>query len=103
MRKFICCPHEFIPDDIEAGVEYFSLYSPIKPEREGVGYIAIQLKKEIRKAGFKPSIVAWDFTTIALSVAAADGAYLRANSADGWTRQIDMDIFLHEPLFSALL
>lgn len=97
MNKFICCPQELIPDEIENGVEYFSLYSSVKPRQEGVGHIALQLQRDVRKAGVIPSVQSWDFTTIALSVAAADDACPRSRSADGWTRQIEMIIYLHEP------
>lgn len=98
MKKFICCPAELIPDEIEDGVEYFSLYSTSKSNNNGVGYIAPQLQCDVRRAGFTPSVQAWDFTTIALCVAAADGACSRSKSADGWTRQIELIIYLHEPL-----
>lgn len=98
MKKFICCPPTSIPDDISDGKEYFSLYSSIKPKRVGVGHIAIDLKRQIRKAGFTPTTLAWDFTSIALSVAAADMSCKRLLSADGWTRQIELDIYLCEPL-----
>ncbi len=98
MKKFICCPKNFIPDTVKEGEKYFSLYSSINPRRENVGHIAINLKREIRKAGFSPSVLAWDFTTIALSVAAADMSVKRSQSSDGWTRQIELDIYLCEPL-----
>lgn len=42
-------------------------------------------------------MAAWDFTTIALSVVAADKAVLRKNSADGWTRRIELSVHLQEP------
>ncbi len=98
MKKIICCPESLVPETIKSGDQYFSLYSSITPKREGIGHIAINLKREIRKAGFTPSVRAWDFTSIALSVAAADMSCKRSQSADGWTRQIELDICLCEPL-----
>lgn len=98
MKKFICCPQACIPDKLSDGKVYFSLYSSIKPRRKGIGHIAISLKREIRKAGFVPTVLVWDFTTIALSVAAADMSCKRTRSADGWTRQIELYIYLCEPL-----
>jgi len=98
MKKIICCPKADIPNNIAPDVEYFSLYSSIKPKRDNVSYFARQLKADIRKAGLLVTHQAWDFATIALSVAAADSACSRLDSADGWTRQIELDIYLQDPL-----
>jgi len=98
MKKFVCCPQGLIPKEIDEEISYFSLYSSLKPRRKGVGHIALNLKTEIRRAGFAPSVQAWDFTSIALSIAAVDMSYPRKKSADGWTRQIELDICLKEPL-----
>ena len=98
MKRFTCCPLENIPDELEPGLEYFSLYSSYKPRRANVGHIAIQLQRDIRRAGIEVSSLAWDFASIALSVVAADSACSRSNSADGWTRQIEVNIYLQDPL-----
>ncbi|MCI5157517.1 MAG: hypothetical protein D3906_03590 [Candidatus Electrothrix sp. AUS1_2] len=47
--------------------------------------------------GLTPSVPVWDFTTIALSVSAADNSIQRRKSADGWTRQIELHIHLCDP------
>lgn len=44
-----------------------------------------------------PSRQAWDFLSIALAVFAADRFVLRADSEDGWTRVISLDISVHDP------
>ncbi|MFB9866863.1 Qat anti-phage system QueC-like protein QatC [Vreelandella sulfidaeris] len=42
---------------------------------------------------------AWDFLSIALSIVAADFTDLRANSADGWTRTLELHIAVQDPIF----
>lgn len=95
MSKVICCPASELPDVLDPEGYYFTMYSfsPLL----GVGYIAPTLINDIKKQGLDPSVEAWDFTSIALSVAAADKAVLRKNSADGWTRTIDLSIHLQQP------
>lgn len=39
----------------------------------------------------------WDFLTLALAVNAADNVLERAQSPDGWTRQIELEVVLYEP------
>jgi len=94
MRKIICAPENLIPQQLEDNTKYFSTYSN---PRRGVGYFAPDLKKTIERVGLRPSVIVWDFTTIALSVAAADNSLNREASADGWTRQINLTIHLCEP------
>lgn len=99
MKKVICCPVPLLPDVLDPEVGYFALYSyvPRQLRREGVGHIAPSLPTEIRGDGLAPSVRAWDFTTIALSVAAADKAIPRKDSADGWTRMVELSICLNQP------
>ena len=97
MKKLICCPVSLLPDAFDPEISYFALYSYAPPGREGVGHIAPSLPTDIRRDGLVPSVRAWDFATIALSVAAADKAILRKGSADGWTRMIELKICLQQP------
>ena len=96
MMRIVCCPAMNLPDALDPETYYFSLYSP--SGRGGVGHIAPTLCKEIIKKGLRPSVASWDFTTVALSVAASDKAVLRKDSSDGWTRIIDLTIYLREPV-----
>ncbi len=95
MRKIICAPENLIPQQLEEETKYFSTYS--NPRRENVGYFGSTLIKDIQRVGLRPSEKAWDFNTIALSVAAADNSLTRKMSADGWTRQIDLTVHLCDP------
>ncbi|NTV47605.1 MAG: hypothetical protein HGB11_14055, partial [Chlorobiales bacterium] len=65
MRKIICAPENLIPQQIEGDIKYFSTYSD--PKRDNLGYFGRTLKKDIERAGLRPSVAVWDFTTIALS------------------------------------
>ena len=95
MRKIVCAPKDLIPQQLEEDTKYFSVYS--NPRRENVGYFGSTLIRDIQRSGLRPSERIWDFNTIALSVAAADNALARKDSADGWTRQIDLTIHLCNP------
>ncbi len=99
MNKVICCPASLLPDSPDPGVGYFVLYPDGPLDRQGIGYIARSLPAQLRHDGLVPPVRTWDFASIALSVAAADKAVLRADSADGWTRMIDLTICLREPAF----
>ncbi len=95
MRKIVCAPEYLIPQQLEEDTKYFSIYS--NPRRENVGYFGSTLIKDIQRVGLRPSENVWDFNTIALAVASADKSLTRKNSADGWTRQIDLTIYLCNP------
>jgi len=97
MKKVMCCPVSLLPGDLDPEVAYFALYSYAPSGFESVGHIAPSLPTDIRRDAIAPSVQAWDFATIALSVAAADNAIPRKDSADGWTRMIDLTICLMQP------
>ncbi|MDH4201371.1 MAG: 7-cyano-7-deazaguanine synthase [Phycisphaerae bacterium] len=95
MRKIICAPENIIPQQLEEDTKYFSTYS--NTGREHVGYFGSTLIRDIQRVGIRPSEKVWDFNTIALAVAAADNSLTRSNSADGWTRQIELTVHLCNP------
>ncbi len=95
MRKIICLPENLIPQQLEEDTKYFSMYT--NPRRINVGCFGTTLIKDIRRDGLRPSEKVWDFNTIALAVAVADNSLTRKNSADGWTRQIDLTVHLCNP------
>jgi len=98
MKKLVCCSAKDIPQNIDADCGYIALCSSSGNRRRGVGHIAIELRKDVKKAGLAINTLTWDFIMIALSVAAADGSFIRRKSADGWTRQIEVDIHLSNPI-----
>lgn len=98
MTHYICCPQNSIPKKRNKGAEYISLYgTKIFAEFE-VGDVALNLKKDIRASGIRPTAEAWDFCSIAMAIAAVDESASRKTSADGWTRVLKVEIQLAEPL-----
>lgn len=97
MKKIMCCPSSLLPTRSDSQTEYLSIYSHAPAGRVSAGYIAPTLPSLVQRAGLMPTVRTWDFTTIALSVAAADQIILRKDSPDGWTRMIDLSICLNEP------
>ena len=95
MTKVVCCPAEQLPTVLAPGVLYFTLFS--SSDRPNVKHIGLKIQDAIRTAGLSPSVAAWDFATFAFAVDAADKAVLRNKSADGWTRMIDLTVFLVDP------
>ncbi|MBK5845943.1 7-cyano-7-deazaguanine synthase [Klebsiella pneumoniae] len=88
--KVVCAPEKLLPEVLEEGVEYFSLHTI--PANKKIGHIAQDWRIRLKKMGFHPDVVTWDFVTIAMSVCAADLACLRKKTADGWTREIELAI-----------
>jgi hypothetical protein len=95
MSKIVCAPAALLPAIITSGVDYFALYS--NPGRPGVGTIASEWPRDLKRQGFAPPVRVWDFVTLALSIAAADLSSPRAKSPDGWTRVLELDIYLCDP------
>lgn len=73
--KVVCAPEKLLPEVLEEGTEYFSLYTI--PSNKKIGHIAQDWRIRLKKMGFHPDVVTWDFVTIAMSVCAADLACLR--------------------------
>jgi len=98
MKRFVCCPAGSIPNSKEADTEYISLYESVILTSFEVGDVALQLKAQLSGFGIKPSMEAWDFCTIAMAVSAVDKAVPRSETADGWTRVLNLEIHINEPL-----
>lgn len=95
MTRVFCGPKDCIPSQREFGVEYVSMF-----EHDGladVSTVGTALIRDILASGVSPSARSWDFLTLALAVNAADNVLERAPSADGWTRQIQLEVVLYEP------
>lgn len=52
----------------------------------------------IKRLGVSISAIEFDFLTLALAVTAADTFIQRKFSADGWTREINLEVPLYKPL-----
>lgn len=96
MSTVICYPRCCKPSSYDDNVSYFEVFSTPEDSRENVGHVGVQILKEMRKSQIHPSVLAFDFLMIAMGVVSADKAVLRSESADGWTRQIELTIYVHE-------
>lgn len=98
MSKVICYPRCCSPSSYDDDCYYFEMFSTPKQKKNNVGYMGLQLFRELRKSQITPTVEALDFVIIAMAVVAADKAVLRKKSADGWTRKIELSIYLHDAL-----
>lgn len=97
MRKIVCYPRSSAPTHFESDTEYFELFSRPQSSSLNIRALGASLPRELRRYGIVPSLAAIDFAAFAFSVIAADKLISRAESPDGWTRVIDMTIYLSEP------
>lgn len=96
MNKVICYPRCCTPRYYSDDDYYFEMFTVPEQKIDNVGHVGVQLFKELRKSKIAPTVEALDFTIIAMAVVAADKAVLRKKSADGWTRKIELCIYLHD-------
>lgn len=96
MNKVICYPRCCTPKYYSDDDYYFEMFTVPEQKINNVGHVGVQLFKELRKSKIAPTVEALDFTIIAMAVVAADKAVLRKKSADGWTRKIELCIYLHD-------
>lgn len=96
MNKVICYPRCCTPKYYSDDDYYFEMFTVPEQKINSVGHVGVQLFKELRKSKIAPTVEALDFTIIAMAVVAADKAVLRKKSADGWTRKIELCIYLHD-------
>ena len=96
MSRVISCPKALISSIAGSNAICFCQYE--RPESPDIGWFGKKLRCELRSKGFQVDDLTWDFSTIALSIAAADYAIPRRWSSDGWTREIDLLVYVHNPL-----
>ena len=96
MSKVICYPRCCKPSAYDDGSLYFEVFSTPENNRTNIGHVGVQILKEMRRSQIHPSVPAFDFLMIALGVISADKAILRSECADGWTRQIELTVYVHE-------
>ena len=94
--RLICGPETFkLP--VSSGALRVILYGQRDtPAHGSAGHSA---KRKIQRRRLEPAPRSWDLLSIALSVVTADFADLRRASADGWTRNLGLDIAVADPDF----
>jgi len=93
--KIICSSIDALPECLPAGSRAFTFLEP--SSQSDVGRIAYGWHRELANAGYAPSVPVWDFVLFCFAIYAADVAVLRKGSADGWTRQIELEVTLNDP------
>jgi len=96
MSKVICYPKSCEPEMFEVENYYFEIFSTSQKKEINIGHVGNLFFRELKRSRIKPSSIELDFLILAMSVVAADKAVVRKNSADGWTRQIELTVYLHE-------
>lgn len=93
MTIVMCAPD---PAALGVGDLYFSVMQV--PTNENYGTVGLRFLRAVSEQGIEPSAEAWDFAILALAVIAADFGCSRAQSPDGWTREIELHVALVNPL-----
>lgn len=94
MKNVMCMPGAQFPSVLDPHSQWISMYSTLIAGGN-VGYAAPNLKTYVEKAGLRPDVNTWDFVTFALAVSAADRTVLREQSPNGWTREINLTVAVH--------
>jgi 7-cyano-7-deazaguanine synthase in queuosine biosynthesis len=94
--RLICGPEAFAMP-AERGTLRVILYGQARAHDQGSAGEAV--KSEVLRRKLSPAPRAWDFLSVALSIATADFAGLRNGSPDGWTREFELDIAVADPIF----
>lgn len=93
--KIICSTLASLPNPVPAGARAFTFFG--RADDPTVGGIGNGWLRELEAVGYAPPVPTWDFVLFAFAVCAADLAALRKRAADGWTRELELDITLNDP------
>lgn len=96
MNKVVCYPRSCKPTVFDEDTWYFEIGSVAHDGLPNIGHVGAQLFRELQKSKITPSVSALDFALFALSVVSADKAILRKDSPDGWTREIELSLYINE-------
>ena len=95
--KLFCAPRDLITtssQDIKIPVVLYS-----RTDTSNTVSIGATLLERLIRKKFVPAHRAWDLLSIALSVIAADTSVSRRESPDGWTRQLEIQVAVNDPVF----
>jgi hypothetical protein len=94
--RLVCAPESFAFPDEDVALQLVLYGQPSVLERGSAGSAA---KHEILHRRLNVAPRAWDFLSLALSVATADLAGHRDQSPDGWTREFELEVAVADPAF----
>ena len=96
MKKIVSFPLSLVPASFDRDIYYLQLFSRNEKSMMNVIPLVLPLFKELKRYGIVPNDAIVDFAAFALSGVAADKLVSRAESSDGWTRMIDLTLYLSE-------
>jgi hypothetical protein len=94
--KIVCAPKGY-PFKGKADKLDVILYG--RSDRPTRGSAGASIKDHIARLKLHAAPKAWDFLSLALAVTAADLAGHRTKSADGWTREFELEVAVSDPVF----
>jgi hypothetical protein len=98
--KLVCAPEDYaFAEDGTLNVVLYGQPGAAQDGRSPRGSVGEAAKAEFLRTRLEAAPRAWDLLSIALSVVTADLAVSRADSADGWTREIDLTVSVADPGF----
>jgi hypothetical protein len=94
--RLVCAPESFAFPDEDVALQLVLYGQPSVLER---GSASSAAKHEILHRRLNVAPRAWDFLSLALSVATADLAGHRDQSPDRWTREFELEVAVADPAF----
>lgn len=98
--RLVCAPEDYaFVEDGALNVVLYGQPGAVEKGRSPRASAGQAAKAEFLRARLEAAPLAWDLLSIALSVVTADLAVSRTDSADGWTREIDLTVAVADPRF----
>ena len=93
--RIICSALNSLPNPLPTGARAFTFFE--RADDSTVGGIGNGWLRELDAAGYAPPVATWDFVLFAFAICAADFVALRKKTADGWTRELELEVTLNDP------
>lgn len=98
--RLVCAPDDYtFAEDGALNVVLYGQAGATPANRSARGSAGQAAMNHVLRARLHAAPRAWDFLSLALAVVTADLAGLRSESADGWTRELDLTIAVGDPAF----
>lgn len=98
--RLVCAPEDYpFQEDGALNVVLYGQSGLEENGRSARGSAGQAARADFLRARLEGAPRAWDFLSLALSVVTADLADRRSESADGWTRELDLTVAVADPAF----
>ncbi len=93
--KLVCTPvKDLLPEWTPTTVPVL-LYG--RTDEKKIVSVGAAVQEELTRKRLSISHDSWDLLSLALSVIAGDSVVLKSKSPDGWTREIELEVAVHNP------